>query len=77
MGKRRNLWSEKTYRRYLNEGRGSCDLAAYKPCLYTRDFPSKGKVTRIKGLATGRLYLLSMCEDSSTKQWLHFPMQNY
>ena len=58
MGKRRNSWSEKTYRRYLDEGRGSGDLAAYKPWLYTRDFPSKGKVTRIKGLVTGRIHHL-------------------
>lgn len=63
MAKRRNFWSEKIYRRYLREGRGTGDLANYNPWLHTRDFPSQGKVTRIKGVVTGRIHhLLSRLE---------------
>ena len=63
MAKRRNRWSEKLYHRYLREGRGSGDLAAYNPWLHTLDFPSVGMVTRIKGIVTGRVHhLLSKLE---------------
>ena len=46
MSKRLHSWSEKIYHRYLREGRGSGDLADYIPWLHTRDFPSKGMLTR-------------------------------
>lgn len=63
MSKRHNAWSEKIYLRYLREGRGSGDLADYSPWLHIRDFPSLGKVTRIKGRITGRIHhLLSNLE---------------
>ena len=63
MSKRLHSWSEKIYHSYLREGRGSGDLADYIPWLHTRDFPSSGKVTRIKGVVTGRIHhLLSHLE---------------
>ena len=58
MAKRRNAWSDKIYHRYLREGRGKGDLADYNPWLHTRDFPSSGNVTRIKGVVTGRIHHL-------------------
>lgn len=58
MGKRNLKWSEKTYRRLLKEGRGKGDLADYRPWLHTRDFPSKGKVSRVMGRVTGRMHCL-------------------
>lgn len=63
MGKRNVKWSERTYLRFLRNGRGKGDLAAYKPWITVHDFPSLGKVVRIKGLTTGRIHhLLSQLE---------------
>ena len=58
MAKRHIKWGERTYRRFLKEGRGQGELAAYNPWIHTHDFPSRGKVTRILGRVTGRIHHL-------------------
>lgn len=63
MGKRNTKWGVHTYIRYLREGRGQGDLGEYRPWITTHDFPSKGKVARIKGTKTGRIHhLMSQLE---------------
>ena len=32
MAKRKTKWGERTYKRFLKEGRGKGDLSLYKPC---------------------------------------------
>lgn len=64
MAKKRTSWSEKTYYRYLAEGRGQGSGASYKPWLTVHSFPSNGVVSRIKGRTTGRIHhLLSRNEE--------------
>ena len=58
MGRRNTRWSQRTYLRFLREGRGKGDLAEYKPWITTHDFPSSGKVARILGETTGRIHHL-------------------
>ena len=63
MGKRNTKWSYQTYLRFLRNGRGTGDLAEYKPWITIHDFPSKGKVVRILGKKTHRIHhLLSQLE---------------
>ncbi|HHU29270.1 MAG: hypothetical protein QM368_01115 [Bacillota bacterium] len=42
----------------LSENRGAGELAFYKPWLSIQDFPSKGRVSRIKGWKTNE-YIIS------------------
>lgn len=64
MAKTRTSWSEKTYRRYLTEGRGQGTGPDYKPWLTIHSFPSNGTVSRIVGRTTGRIHhLLSRNEE--------------
>ena len=56
MAKRNNNWTMAKYRRFLNENRGMGELASYKPWLCIQDFPSKGRVSRIKGWKTNRIH---------------------
>lgn len=64
MAKKRTSWSEKTYYRYLAEGRGQGTGSDYKPWLTIHSFPSTGMVSRIKGRTTGRIHhLLSRNEE--------------
>lgn len=58
MAKRKRIWNEDKYRRYVAEGRGQGVLSAYKPWIYIHDFPSKGVVSRVKGITTGRIHHL-------------------
>ena len=58
MSKRSRTWNEVKYRKYLAEGRGQGTLAEYKPWVQIQDFPSKGVVSRVKGLKTGRVHHL-------------------
>ena len=63
MGRRNVKWGERTYLRFLRNGRGQGDRASYKPWITVHDFPSLGKVVRIRGLTTGRIHhLLSQLE---------------
>ena len=63
MAKRKTKWGERTYKRFLKEGKGQGDLSLYKPWLTTHDFPSLGTVTRVMGRVTNRVHhLLSKLE---------------
>lgn len=65
MGRRRSKWCFETYIRYLNNGRGQGDLGSYLPWITIYDFPSKGKVVRIRGMKTGRIHhLMSQLEKT-------------
>lgn len=64
MGKRRICWSERTYHRFLREGRGTGEGANYLPWVQIHDFPSRGISSRPLGIKTGRVHhLLSRNED--------------
>lgn len=42
------------YEKYIKEGRGQGELEKYKPWITIQDIPSKGRVSRIKGITTNR-----------------------
>jgi hypothetical protein len=46
------------YYKMINEGLGSGKGKDYKPWLKIQDFPSKGRVTRVKGIKTLRQHEL-------------------
>jgi hypothetical protein len=56
MAKRDTSWTMAKYKRFLSENRGAGELASYKPWLSIQDFPSKGRVSRIKGWKTNRIH---------------------
>ena len=56
MGKKRIHWSEKTYHRFLREGRGTGEGANYLPWVQIHDFPSNGISSRPPGIKTGRVH---------------------
>ncbi len=56
MAKRDTSWTLTKYRRFLSENRGAGELASYKPWLFIQDFPSRGRVTRVKGWKTNRIH---------------------
>lgn len=75
MAKHSRKWDESVYRSYLRDGRGSGELNNYKPWIRVQDFASRGLVTRVFGVKTGRLhhflsksesnyfYLLEWCDE--------------
>lgn len=65
MAKHRVAWTSRTYHRRLKEGRGSGTLQEYKPWITIHDLASKGYVSRVMGLTTGRIHhLLSRNETA-------------
>lgn len=58
MGRYRTAMSEEKVRRWIAEGRGQGEGAAYKPWITVRDFPSMGRVHRVQGWKTGRVHHL-------------------
>ena len=56
MAKRDTSWTMAKYKRFLSENRGAGELASYKPWLSIQDFPSNGRVSRIKGWKTNRIH---------------------
>ncbi|MCK9218364.1 MAG: TnsA endonuclease C-terminal domain-containing protein [Firmicutes bacterium] len=56
MAKRDTSWTLTKYRRFLSENRGAGEFASYKPWLTIQDFPSRGRVTRVKGWKTNRIH---------------------
>lgn len=65
MAKHRVPWTSRTYHRRLKEGRGSGTLQDYKPWITIHDIASKGFVSRVMGLTTGRIHhLLSRNETA-------------
>jgi hypothetical protein len=43
---------------HLAEGRGTGSLGSYRPWIRIHDFPSRGRVHRVRGLTTGRIHHL-------------------
>jgi len=85
MAKRNYVMTEKKTQRWLKEGRGQGSGIDYKPWIEIHDFPSIGRVHRIRGLTTGRVHHLmsdgearffSQCDwqDHITDIWEQFPM---
>ena len=58
MAKHRSQWTFRTYHRRIKEGRGQGTLAEYKPWITIHDLASKGVVSRVLGLKTGRVHHL-------------------
>lgn len=58
MAKRKRIWNQEKYYRYLSEGRGQGTASEYKPWIYIHDFSSNGIVSRVKGMTTGRIHHL-------------------
>lgn len=85
MTKRNHSWNENKYNRFIKEGRGQGAGKEYRPWLTIQDFPSMGRVSRIRGWKTGRIhhllsdlqaryfYLLEW-EDSVIDIREHFPL---
>lgn len=70
MAKRRYGFDEAKIQRYFAEGRGTGNLAAYKPWLTIQDVPSSGRVSRISGWKTARIHHL--LSDGETGLFLMF-----
>jgi hypothetical protein len=58
MAKHRKTWNNKTFNKYLREGRGQGVGADYLPWIRIQDFPSIGMVSRVSGTTTGRIHHL-------------------
>ena len=56
MPRGRREWNPEKFKRYQKEGRGEGILSQYLPWVTVRDFPSRGRVTRVKGWKTNRLH---------------------
>lgn len=66
MVKYNSNWSQKKYQKFINEGRGQGENEIYKPWLTINDFPSLGRVTRIKGWKTNRIHhFLVTCKQDT------------
>jgi hypothetical protein len=76
MPKRKIEWTEEKIQRYIKEGRGTGEGSDYKPWITVQDFPSSGRVSRVKGWKSKKrfqhfmsdhetryLYLLDWAED--------------
>ncbi|PLR76759.1 heteromeric transposase endonuclease subunit TnsA [Bacillus sp. V3-13] len=65
MSRNRYTWTEEKIAKYYKEGRGSGDLANYRPWLTIQDVPSEGRAHRPRGWKTTRKHdLLSDLELS-------------
>ena len=58
MAKRRHEWNDRTYNKYLREGRGQGAGAGYKPWIIIHDFSSVGFASRVVGTKAGRIHHL-------------------
>ena len=58
MSKYSRNWNEAIYQKYIREGRGQGSRGKYKPWILVRNFASKGMVSRINGVKTGRIHHL-------------------
>lgn len=56
MGRRLRAWDHGVYERYLKNGRGQGEGAAYIPWITIHDFSSRGIVTRVFGHKTQRTH---------------------
>lgn len=66
------LLQSKKVKQYIKEGRGQGEGKHYQPWTktYSREFSSKGRVTRIMGVKTGRLHYLQ--SDNQYRAFLTF-----
>jgi hypothetical protein len=58
MAKHKRVWNNTVYNKYVREGRGQGIGADYKPWIVIQDFASKGMVSRVVGVTTGRVHHL-------------------
>ena len=58
MAKHHRKWNQNIYTKQIRDGRGCGSGADYKPWIYVQDFPSRGVVSRVKGMTTGRVHHL-------------------
>ena len=56
MPRRKIVWNENKFKRYIKEGRGKGEGKNYIPWIKTREVPSKGRRGRPTGWKTGRLH---------------------
>jgi hypothetical protein len=59
MSGKRPIWSEQTFKRYLEEGRGQGTLSNYIPWLGIRDLPKTSGTRRVTGWKTNRAHVLT------------------
>lgn len=65
MAKRKYQLNKKTILKRYNEGRGRGKGSKYKPWITIYDYPSKGRISRVKGIKTQRIHhFLSDIEKS-------------
>src|SRR5689334_20463686 len=66
MSRRRKQWTSDLIRRRIAEGRGQGEGAYYIPWHLVQDFPSKGRVHRIRGIKTDRIHHLFSDLEANT-----------
>ena len=54
----RRIWNADIHRKYVREGRGRGWGDGYTPWIRIQDFASRGVVSRVKGITTGRVHHL-------------------
>ena len=68
LAKQHRDWNRDIYQRYMREGRGQGKGKDYIPWIKIHDFPSRGMVSRVKGITTGRIHHLL----SNNELWLFY-----
>jgi hypothetical protein len=58
MARRKRVWNQSIFNKYIREGRGQGTGAEYNPWIHIQDFPSLGMVSRVSGATTGRAHHL-------------------
>lgn len=58
MSKHHRIWNQGVYESYVREGRGCGSGSGYTPWVCVQDFASRGVVSRVKGMKTGRVHHL-------------------
>jgi hypothetical protein len=60
MSKHHRIWNASVYEKYMREGRGNGWGSGYTPWIFIQDFASRGTVSRVKGMTTGRVHHLML-----------------
>ncbi len=58
LSKHHRIWNASVHENYLREGRGCGSGSDYKPWIRVQDFASRGIVSRVRGMTTGRVHHL-------------------
>lgn len=74
MAKRKNNLTEKKIAKKIKEGRGQGIGKDYIPWIKVQDFSSKGRVSRVKGIKTGRVHHFQ--SDLETKYFYYLEWQD-